>query len=73
MRELKGTPERRAIVAAALRRRKAKLKEAGLCQDCGAEKAAKTHTLCRHCLRDRRNRERTKTRLRWRAALEAQA
>lgn len=57
LRTFKGSPERRAIVAASLRRRKQRLKDAGLCQDCGAEDPARGHTLCVYCLSARRKRQ----------------
>lgn len=50
------TDHRRAIVRAALRRRKLKLKAAGLCQDCGYTAPFKGRTLCGSCLMKRRDR-----------------
>lgn len=41
---------RRAQIAAALRRRKVRLKEAGICQDCGKRPPVNDKTLCRPCL-----------------------
>lgn len=53
-REFKTTPERRAIVARALQRRRQRLKQAGLCQDCGGDGLAAGCTLCVFCLMYRR-------------------
>ena len=57
---LKDTP-----VAKCLRRRAQRLKESGLCRDCGQVPPAEDRTLCRICLESRRARERKRARDKW--------
>lgn len=52
------TPEeKRKSTTKSLSKRRKRLKEDGLCQDCGADQAQVLRTLCTGCLKDRRARE----------------
>lgn len=57
------TPEEsKAQIRACLKRRKARLKRLGLCQDCGKCARARGRTLCVDCLEDRRMRSKVRHR-----------
>jgi hypothetical protein len=71
MREFKTSEARRASIARALQRRRAFLKESGLCQDCGCADPAPGRTLCTYCLSQRRKSHKLALRLKWQRAAVA--